>query len=121
MSTLTPELEAEFDALKMQIRGWEVAKRVEQGWEEVKRLRPTELGRKQALRDLHWLQNRNPGVEYALRAVVSLEINFDMEQPEESAIVAPTQLEMSFPVPADESGQPRPDIPLNYAELANED
>lgn len=81
MAGLTPELESEFDALKMQLRGYEVAREEDGNWVDVMRYRPTELGRKQAIATANWLtwrakQRRQSNATHKVRPVVSIDVDF---------------------------------------------
>ncbi len=59
--------------LQIELRGYEVAKLTGAGrWEMYNRYRPSEAGRLQAAGDARWLTERNPGVTYRVRALVSM-------------------------------------------------
>lgn len=76
MSKLTPELESEFDALQMELRGYEVARKHQFGWMPVGNYRANEAARKQALQYASDMMHRHPGTIYRVRPIVSIDVDF---------------------------------------------
>ncbi len=94
MNELTPELENEFDKLKMQLRGYEVARETDRGWDVVKTTRPTDLGRYQAIKDTNFLNWKHPLEKYRVRPVVSIDVDFARKTSDlDGALVKPNELE----------------------------
>lgn len=77
---LTPELTKEFDALKMELRGYEVARETDYGWEVTAKFRPMEMCRKTAIQMANWLtwrcKQRGDDQTYRVRPIVSIDVDF---------------------------------------------
>lgn len=59
--------------LQIELRGYEVARATGRGWEQVGAFRPTELGRRQAVKDAVALGGHHPAETYKVRPIVSLQ------------------------------------------------
>lgn len=100
-SAITPELQAQFDALNMELRGWEVARLNPTGeWEQVDHYRPNDLGKNQAIRSTNWLtwRSRTEGraETYRMRPIVSIDVEAAMRPaPQEAPLVLDADAELS--------------------------
>jgi hypothetical protein len=83
--------------LGVELRGYEVAKRVGDRWEQVYKYAPTLPGYERALKDGRWLAERQPHNVFALRPIISLNPSAAQQGAEEAA-AAP---EVSTPPSAD--------------------
>lgn len=59
--------------LKIELRGYEVARLRPWGWEVCMKLRPTEAGLLQGLKEVKWWSELHPELETALRPIISLD------------------------------------------------
>lgn len=84
MEGVNPELQAQFDALSMELRHWEVARFEKRtgGWVQESHHPPTDLGRAAATRSTNWLnwraQKAGRADVYRMRPVVSIDIEAAM-------------------------------------------
>jgi hypothetical protein len=96
------ELMREFEALEMQLRGYEVARLTDEGWEQVNRFSPDERGLSLAKKEVNWFNWRHGkmGVQYRVRPIISINVDFPRDGVNVGdAIVTPAQLELPLPVP----------------------
>lgn len=78
---LTPEMTETFDKLMMELRGYEVARLLDNGrWERVIAYQPNDVALRQAKRDANWFQwrasQRQVKETYRVRPIISLDIDF---------------------------------------------
>lgn len=58
--------------MQIELRGYEVARETEFGWQQAGKFTATEIGRRSAVREAQWLQDRYPHSVYTVRPIVSL-------------------------------------------------
>lgn len=110
---MSAELQAQFDALQMELRGYEVARMVVVptddgktaiGWERVGAYRPNDRGRDEALRSMnhlnHLAKKAGRNVIHRMRPVVSIDIEAAMgSQQQEGPLHLDADLEDAVVVP----------------------